>query len=99
MAVYLVAHIEVEDAEAYAAYQAAGLPTVGAAGGRIIAGGPGGVSLEGQELPNGTAIVEFPSMQAALDWYSSEEYQKTIPLRTTCSTAHMVAVIPGVPGS
>ncbi len=96
MAVYVVALIEVEDAEAYAAYQGAGLPTVAAAGGRIIAGGPGGTGLEGQELPNSSAIVEFPSMEAALTWYNSAEYQNTIPLRTSCSKAHMIAVLPGL---
>ncbi len=96
MPVYVVAHIAVEDADAYAAYQRAGLLTVAAAGGRVIANGAEGVSLEGQEMPNGTAIVEFPSMEAALDWYHSEDYQRTIPLRTGCSTAHMIAVVPGV---
>lgn len=96
MSVYVVAHIAVEDADAYSAYQGAGLPTVAAAGGRIVAGGPGGVSLEGQELPNGSAIVEFPSMDAALAWYHSDAYQKAIPLRTSCSTAHMIAVLPGI---
>lgn len=95
MPVYVVALIEVEDPEAYAAYQAAGLPTVAAAGGRIVAGGPGGMGLEGQELPNSSAIVEFPSMDAALTWYRSPEYQNTIPLRTSCSKTHLIAVLPG----
>jgi uncharacterized protein (DUF1330 family) len=99
MPVYVIAQIEVEDADAYAAYQNAGLPTVVAAGGRIVAGGPGGVSLEGQALPNGTAIVEFPSMDAALTWYHSEDYQQTIPLRTQCSKAQMIAVVPGLAAS
>lgn len=99
MAVYVIASIEVEDAEAYSAYQQAGLPTVAAAGGTVIAGGPGGVSLEGNPLPNGTAIVRFDSMDAALSWYHSEEYQKAIPLRTGSSTAHMIAVVPGLPAS
>lgn len=96
MSVYVVALIEVEDAEAYAAYQSAGLPTVAAAGGRIVAGGPGGVGLEGQQLPNSSAIVEFPSMEAALGWYNSEVYQQTIPLRTSCAKAHLIAVLPGL---
>lgn len=101
MPVYVVAHINVEDAEAYGAYQGVGLPILAAAGGKVIAGGPGGVSLEGEPLPSSSAIVEFPSMEAAVQWYHSEEYQQTIPMRTKCSTAHMIAIIPGVslPGS
>jgi uncharacterized protein (DUF1330 family) len=96
MSVYVVAHIAVEDAEAYAAYQAVGLPILAAAGGRVVAGGPGGESLEGEPLPSSSAIVEFPSKEDALKWYHSEEYQQTIPMRTKCSTAHMIAIIPGV---
>lgn len=95
MSVYVVAHIAVEDPEAYGAYQAVGLPILAAAGGKIIAGGPGGVSLEGEPLPSSSAIVEFASMEDALAWYHSDAYQQTIPLRTTCSAAHMIAVIPG----
>lgn len=96
MPVYVVAHIAVEDAEAYAVYQGVGLPILAAAGGTVIAGGPGGVSLEGVDLPSSSAIVEFPSMEDALAWYHSEAYQETIPMRTKCSTAHMIAIVPGV---
>lgn len=99
MSVYVVAHIAVEDAEAYGAYQGVGLPILAASGGKVIAGGPGGVSLEGAELPSSSAIVEFDSMEAALAWYHSEAYQQTIPMRTTCSTARMIAVIPGLTAS
>lgn len=96
MAVYVVAHIAVEDPAAYAEYQAVGLPLLAASGGRVVAGGPGGVSLEGEELPASSAIVEFPSMEQALAWYHSDAYQQTIPMRTKCSTARMIAILPGV---
>ncbi|MGQ0466683.1 MAG: DUF1330 domain-containing protein [Sporichthyaceae bacterium] len=96
MPVYVVAHISVADAEAYAAYQRVGLPILAAAGGKIVAGGPGAVLLEGRELGGSNAIVEFASMEAAQAWYHSEAYQQTIPLRTACSTAHLIAVLPGL---
>jgi|SRR5213082_2995499 len=95
MAVYVIAHIAVEDPEAYGEYQRHGLPTIAAAGGRVIAGGAG-VTLEGDEMPNGSAIVEFPTMQAALDWYHGEEYQSAIPKRVEVSKALMIGVLPGV---
>src|SRR5438128_1740283 len=41
MAVYVIAHIAVEDPEAYGEYQRHGLPTIAAAGGRVIARGAG----------------------------------------------------------
>ena len=95
MAVYVVALIAVEDRAAYAEYQRHGLPTVAAAGGRVVAGGQS-VTLEGEDLPNGSAIVEFPTMDAALSWYNSEQYQSTIPLRLGSSKAVMIGVLPEV---
>jgi uncharacterized protein (DUF1330 family) len=95
MAVYVIAHIAVEDRDAYAEYQRHGLSTITAAGGRVIAGGAG-ITLEGDEMPNGSAIVEFPTMEAALDWYHSEEYQSAIPLRVEVSKALMIGILPGV---
>lgn len=37
-------------------------------------------SLEGSPV-DGAVVVEFPSREAALAWYHSEEYQSAIPLR------------------
>lgn len=95
MAVYVIALIAVEDRAAYAEYQRHGLPTVAAAGGRVVAGGQS-VTLEGEDLPNASAIVEFPTMEAALSWYHSEQYQSTIPLRLGSSKALMIGVLPEV---
>jgi len=95
MAVYVVALIEVADPTAYAEYQRHGLPTVAAAGGRVVAGGPS-VTLEGEDLPDRSAVVEFPTMEAALSWYRSEQYQSTIPMRRAASKAVTIAVLPGV---
>ena len=95
MPVYVVAHIAVEDPEAYAEYQRLGLPTIAPAGGRVIAGG-GPVHLEGGEMPGGSAIVEFATMEAALAWYHSDAYQATIPLRQKASTAVMMGILPGL---
>ena len=95
MAVYVIAHIAVEDPEAYGEYQRHGFPTITAAGGRVIAGGAG-LTLEGDEMPNGSAIVEFPTMEAALGWYRSEEYQAAIPMRVEASKVLMIGILPGV---
>jgi len=95
MPVYVVAHIAVEDPEAYADYQRQGLPTIVPAGGRVIAGG-GPVHLEGDEMPGGSAIVEFATMEAALAWYHSDAYQAAIPLREKASTAVMMGILPGL---
>ncbi len=37
-------------------------------------------SLEG-DAPDGAIILEFPNLQAAKNWYHSEDYQRAIPYR------------------
>jgi len=99
--VYVIALIAVEDGAAYAEYQRHGLPTVAAAGGRLIAGGEG-LTLEGEDLPTSSAVVEFPTMDAAFAWYHSEAYQSAIPLRLSSSKVQTISILPGLvaePGS
>jgi uncharacterized protein (DUF1330 family) len=95
LAVYVIALIDVEDRAAYAEYQRHGLPTVAAAGGRVIAGGEG-VTLEGEQLPSSSAIVEFPTMDAAVRWYQGEQYQSTIPMRLDAAKTVTITALPGV---
>jgi uncharacterized protein (DUF1330 family) len=37
--------------------------------------------IEGGPFPGSIRVFEFPSLQAARDYYESEEYQRAIPLR------------------
>lgn len=50
-------------------------------GGRFVVHGPEVDVMEGQ-WPGTVVILEFPSMQAAHDWYASPAYQAILPLRT-----------------
>jgi uncharacterized protein (DUF1330 family) len=80
MPVYLVSNIVVQDHEAYAKYMRAGRASVAKYGGRLLtAGSP--EYLEGKWQPTRVTVVEFPSREAALQFYQSSEYQDARALR------------------
>ncbi|OQO92602.1 hypothetical protein B1813_10540 [Saccharomonospora piscinae] len=64
-------------------------------GGTWLIHGAASEIVEG-DWPGDIVIIEFPTLSAARDWYSSPAYQAILSLRT----GHMdsrVALVPGVP--
>lgn len=94
MAAYVVCHIDVTDPEEWDRYRAVGMPTIAAAGGRVIAGGQG-ITLEGDPMPTMSAIVEFPTEEAAEQWYRSEAYQSASERRLRASKTLLFGILPG----
>jgi uncharacterized protein (DUF1330 family) len=94
--VYVVCHIAVEDPDLFDEYRQKGMPTVAAAGGRVLCGGQG-VTLEGDEMPYLSAVVEFPTMGAAEAWYHSDVYQAASQTRRAASKTLLFGIVPGVP--
>ncbi|MGH9000665.1 MAG: DUF1330 domain-containing protein [Acidimicrobiia bacterium] len=97
MAAYVIAHIAVEDPALWDTYRAQGMPTIAAAGGKLICGGQG-VTLEGDEMPTMSAVVEFPTMEAAEAWFRSDVYQQASEIRRAASKTLLFGIVPGVPG-
>jgi uncharacterized protein (DUF1330 family) len=48
--------------------------------------------LEGEWTGTRTVILEFPSVEAARDWYRSPEYQAAIPIRQAAADCRGVIV-------
>ena len=77
---YWIAHVDIEDMEAYKEYIAGNAKAFAKYGARFLVRG-------GQfENPEGTSrsrnvVIEFESYQKALDCYKSEEYQNALKLR------------------
>lgn len=60
--------------------------------GRFIAHG-GTIELLEGDLPEGSAIIlEFPDLQHAREWYSSDAYAAIKPLRTKNANGHIFLV-------
>ena len=84
---YIIAEVQVTDAEVYKAY----IPGAGAAvakyGGKYLARGGRVEQLEGPPPAGRIAIVAFPSFDQAKAFYNSPEYQAVAPIRRRASQA------------
>lgn len=82
---YLVAEIEVTDAEAYKGYAAKAGPVIAACGGTYLVRGGTVEALEGASPAPRFVIVEFASLDTARNCYRSEAYQAIAPIRQKAS--------------
>jgi uncharacterized protein (DUF1330 family) len=80
----------IRDAASMDAYGQQSLPSMMAAGGRLIVADDGPQVLEGEWRAARTVIIEFDSVEAARQWYQSSDYQAAIPLRQAGADADVV---------
>lgn len=88
MKAYCIVYEFVDNPEMFEQYRKQVMPTIEAHGGRFVVRGGKFTVLEGDKPGERIALLEFPSRQAAEDWYHSPAYQKILPLRlnaTRCS--------------
>lgn len=88
---YWIARVDVRDPERYKDYVSTAAPAFQRYGARFLARGGAATSLEGVGRAR-NVIIEFPSVQAALDCYNSEEYQAAKAIRITVADAEMIVV-------
>jgi len=67
--------------EATSRYAQFAIPSLQKYGGQMIAGSPSPNIKEGNWNGNWAAVLRFPSMDAAENWYQSEEYKPLKELR------------------
>jgi uncharacterized protein (DUF1330 family) len=92
MPAYVIVHVEVSDMERFKQYGAAAPAAAERFGGRYLARGGEKVTLEGPEVTQRVVLLEFPTLQAAQDWYASPEYQTAKALREGAAVSHILAV-------
>ena len=66
--------------------------SIAAAGGRYIVRAGEIEVLEGDAPAGRTVILEFPTLQAAIDWYRSDDYAAAREIREGAATARMYAI-------
>lgn len=88
---YWIARVDVRDAERYKDYVATAKPAFERYGAKFIARGGAFTELEGPSRAR-NIVIEFPSMQHAVDCYNSEEYQAAAKIRQEVADAEMVVV-------
>lgn len=92
---YVIAQINVHDADNYAEYIKQVLPTIEVYGGEFLVRGGQSESFEGTPPGDRNVIIRFPSYQAAQDWYHSEEYAPAKKMRMAASSS-VQTIVEGV---
>lgn len=89
---YAIFSMTVHDEDAFGAYGEQAGPTVQLHSGRPVVVHDDPEVLYGQWTGQKVVILEFPSVQAARDWYHSPEYQACIGLREAAANVDVVLV-------
>lgn len=88
---YWIARVDVRDAERYKDYISTAKPAFERFGANFLARGGNFTELEGTARAR-NVVIEFPSLQAAVDCYNSPEYQAAAKIRQAAADAEMVVV-------
>ena len=89
---YVILTEAIHDDEAMGAYGAASMQPMIDHGGRPIVVDGDVEVVEGTWHGTRTVVVEFPSVEAAREWYRSDAYQSVIPMRQAAAACNVVIV-------
>ena len=83
--VYMIANLQIHDADKYREYEKGFFPLLKKHSGEFITYDDNITHVEGENPMEGRVILfSFPSEQHAIDWYSDPEYQKLSEHRRVC---------------
>lgn len=88
---YFIAHIDINDADAYKNYVAANAKPFKEFGAKFLVRAGQHEVVEGQSRSR-HVILEFESYQRALDCYNSPDYQHAISLRQPASDGDVIII-------
>ncbi|MDO6726656.1 DUF1330 domain-containing protein [Cognatishimia sp. 1_MG-2023] len=91
---YWIAHVTVTDPAQYQLYAQASAAPFAEYGAKILARGGTYQALEGADHPR-NVVIEFPSLQHALDCYHSDAYQAARALRENAGIPN-ITIVEGV---
>lgn len=90
MVAYVLAEIEITNPDGYREYTAIVPATIAKYGGRFLVRGGAAEVLEGDWPQRRRVLLEFPSMQAAKQWFDSPEYEKPKAMRQAASNGRLI---------
>ncbi len=95
MPAYVIAFVDIHD---HARFAKEYLPPIAATlepfGGHVVAASDEARTLEGAVPLGRTVIIEFPDLDRAQNWYTSDAYAPLLALRKTLATTSLV-ILPG----
>jgi uncharacterized protein (DUF1330 family) len=92
MPAYVIYQGDVTDPEQYDKYKPLSGASIHDCGGRLIVRGGEYEVLEGNAPLSRTVVIEFPTRQAAVDWYNSEAYVAARKVRAGAAVANMYVI-------
>jgi uncharacterized protein (DUF1330 family) len=92
MPAYLIALIEVRDAERYREYTLHTPRVIAAFGGRMVVRNGARQVLEGPADPRRVIVVEFPTLADVLAFHGSPEYTVLRRMREAAGAAQIIAI-------
>ena len=95
MAAYVMAQLNVHDADGFQRYREKVTAIIERYGGKYLVRGGDITQLEETGPAARVVIIEFPDRASALAWYQSPDYQAILPLRLNAATGP-AAIIDGV---
>ncbi len=95
MAAYVLVQVTIHDPEAYALYKQLTPETVARHGGRFVVRGGAVEVLEGEQPFERVVLLEFDTVNRAMDWYNSPEYGRARVMREVASTG-VVMLLDGI---
>ncbi len=94
MTAYLVANYDVIDLDKYQEYQKGAAPIM-RGGGKLLVLDPASTVKEGDGAAQ-TVVIEYPSKEAALAAYESDEYQAVVGIRLGATSNGRAMVVEGM---
>ncbi len=88
---YIIAHITVNDPEAYPEYVRRDTPILNGLGGQFVVRGGQSQVVEGTAHDR-HVVIEFPSYEAALTAYNDPEYQEVADIRRRSADSVIIVV-------
>ncbi|MBA3649704.1 MAG: DUF1330 domain-containing protein [Chitinophagales bacterium] len=94
MAAYVIVEVSIHDFKQYEEYKKLTPAAIAAFDGRFVVRGGQSETLEGNWQPERMVILEFPTVERAKEWWSSELYSKAKAIRQRSANTKMI-VVPG----
>lgn len=82
MTALVISNVKPKSADKMEAYAKEAAKSLAPFGGEIVHRGKFEAAFLGAGEPHGLGIMRFPNVQAAKNWFASDEYRALTPLRT-----------------
>jgi uncharacterized protein (DUF1330 family) len=92
MAAYVIVEVTITDPVEYEDYKKLTPAAIAAYDGRFVVRGAQAISLEGDWHPERIVVLEFPSVERAREWWSSDIYTTAKTIRQRAATTKMIVV-------